>query len=81
MYTSLRARLWLTYAIIILLILSILGIGNFVYIIRHPLIDRQALGRLDAALTVIRVRSMNARSFPGIISNISIASVIPWLFV
>ena len=61
MYTSLRARLWLTYAILILLILSILGIGIFVYIIRHPLIDRQALGRLDAALTVIQ-RQINERS-------------------
>jgi len=61
MYTSLRARLWLTYAILILLILSILGIGIFVYIIRHPLIDRQALGRLDAALNVIQ-RQINERS-------------------
>ena len=61
MYTSLRARLWLTYAILILLILSILGVGIFVYIIRHPLIDRQALGRLDAALTVIQ-RQINERS-------------------
>jgi len=61
MYTSLRARLWLTYAILILLILSILGIGIFVYIIRRPLIDRQALGRLDAALTVIQ-RQINERS-------------------
>jgi len=61
MYTSLRARLWLTYAIIILLILSILGIGIFVYIIRNPLIDRQALGRLDVALTVIQ-RQINERS-------------------
>lgn len=61
MYTSLRARLWLTYAILILLILSILGIGIFVYIIRHPLIDRQAVGRLDAALTVIQ-RQINERS-------------------
>jgi len=61
MYTSLRARLWLTYAILILLILSILGTGIFVYIIRHPLIDRQALGRLDAALTVIQ-RQINERS-------------------
>jgi len=61
MYTSLRARLWLTYAILILLILSILGVGIFVYIIRHPLIDRQALGRMDAALTVIQ-RQINERS-------------------
>jgi len=61
MFTSLRARLWLTYAIIILLILSILGIGIFVYIIRNPLIDRQALVRLDAALAIIQ-RQINERS-------------------
>ncbi|MCD6426423.1 MAG: HAMP domain-containing protein [Anaerolineales bacterium] len=61
MFTSLRARLWLTYAIIILLILSILGIGIFVYVIRNPLIDRQALGRLDAALAIIQ-RQINERS-------------------
>ncbi len=65
MFTSLRARLWLTYAIIILLILSILGIGIFVYIIRNPLIDRQALVRLDAALAIIQ-RQINERSIlPG----------------
>lgn len=61
MFTSLRARLWLTYAIIILLILSILAIGIFVYIIRNPLIDRQALGRLDAAIAIIQ-RQINERS-------------------
>ncbi|NQS92155.1 MAG: HAMP domain-containing protein [Chloroflexi bacterium] len=62
MFTSLRARLWITYAIIILLILSIIGIGIFVYIIRNPLIDRQALARLDAALGIIQ-RQLNDRSF------------------
>lgn len=61
MYTSLRARLWITYAIIILLILSIIGIGIFVYIIRNPLIDRQALARMDAALLIIQ-RQLNDRS-------------------
>ncbi len=61
MFSSLRARLWLTYAIIILLILSILGVGVFVYIIRNPLIDRQALSRLDAAQAIIQ-RQINERS-------------------
>ncbi len=61
MFTSLRARLWVTYAIIILLILSILAIGVFVYIVRNPLIDRQAIGRLDTALTLIQ-RQINNRT-------------------
>jgi len=75
MFTSLRARLWLTYAIIILLILSILGIGIFVYIIRNPLIDRQALGRLDAALVIIqrqiKDRSIIPRDYPQYLNRIS----------
>lgn len=61
MFTSLRTRLWLTYAVIILLILSILGVSIFVYIIRNPLIDRQALARLDAALLLIQ-RQLSDRS-------------------
>lgn len=60
MFTSLRARLWLTYAVIIILILSILAVGIFVYIIRNPLIDRQALARLDATKTLIQ-RQLNER--------------------
>lgn len=61
MFTSLRARLWLTYAVIITLILSILGVSIFVYIIRNPLIDRQALAKLDAAKTLIQ-RQLNERA-------------------
>ena len=61
MFTSLRARLWLTYAIIILLILSILGLGIFVYVIRNPVIDRRAIQKLDVTLTIIQ-RQLNERS-------------------
>lgn len=59
MFTSLRARLWLTYAVLITLILSILGVGIFVYIIRNPLIDRQALVRLDATKTLVQRQVAN----------------------
>ncbi len=62
MFTSLRARLWVTYAILILLILSILGIGVFVYVVRNPVIDRQALGKLDAASALIQ-RQLTEREF------------------
>ncbi len=61
MFTSLRARLWLTYALLIILIISILGVGILVYIVRNPLVDRQALARLDAAMQLIR-RQLNDRS-------------------
>jgi len=61
MFTSLRARLWLTYAILILLILSILGIGIFVYVIQNPVIDRQAIQRLDLAIAIIQ-RQLDERN-------------------
>jgi len=61
MFTSLRARLWFSYAILIILILAILAMGIFIYIIRNPLIDRQALARLDAAQTLIQ-RQLNDRA-------------------
>jgi signal transduction histidine kinase len=61
MFTSLRARLWLTYAIIILLILSIVGLGIFVYIIRNPIVDRQAIQKLDLALKLMK-RQLNERN-------------------
>jgi signal transduction histidine kinase len=41
--------------------LSILGLGIFVYIIRNPIIDRQANQRLDVALTFIQ-RQLNDRN-------------------
>ena len=59
MFTSLHARLWLTYAIIILLILSILGMGIFVYIVRNPVIDRQAMQKLDLSLSLIQRQLKN----------------------
>lgn len=62
MFSSLRARLWLTYAVIITLILSILGVSIFVYVIRNPLIDRQGLAKLEAAKVMIQ-RQLSDRAF------------------
>ncbi|MBS1250835.1 MAG: Sensor histidine kinase ResE [Chloroflexi bacterium] len=53
MLTSLRSRLWLTYALVISTVLSILAVGLLVYLIRHPLADRQAIQKLDLAATII----------------------------
>lgn len=61
MFKSLRTRLWLTYAVIIVLILSILGVSTLVYIISNPLIDRQTITRLEAAKLLIQ-RQINDRA-------------------
>lgn len=54
MFNSLQSRLWLTYAILVVVILSIIALGVFVYVVRHPLIDRQALQKLDVASKLIK---------------------------
>ena len=53
--------MWLTYAIIIIMILSIIAIGIFVYIIRNPIVDRQAIQKLDLALRLMQ-RQLNERN-------------------
>jgi signal transduction histidine kinase len=54
MFTSLQSRLWLTYAVLVVVILSIIAVGVFVYVIRYPLIDRQAMQKLDVASKLIK---------------------------
>ncbi|OQY36147.1 MAG: hypothetical protein B6I38_00240 [Anaerolineaceae bacterium 4572_5.1] len=53
MFTSLRSRLWLTYALVIGVILVILAFGLFVYVVRNPAVDRQAIQKLDLAAQVV----------------------------
>lgn len=53
MFLSVRSRLLFTYGILILVILSILGLALFVYVVRNPVVDRQSLQTLKAALLVI----------------------------
>jgi len=53
MFLSLRSRLLFTYAILILVILAILGLALFFYVVRNPVVDRQSLQTLKAALLVI----------------------------
>jgi len=48
MFTSLRSRLWLSYAFVITVALSIVAIVLLVYIARNPLLSRQAQQQLSA---------------------------------
>ena len=53
MFNSLRSRLWLTYLVLIGVVLVVMALVLLLYIIRNPRIDRQALERLDIAANVI----------------------------
>ncbi|NOT06271.1 MAG: HAMP domain-containing histidine kinase [Anaerolineales bacterium] len=56
MFSSLRSRLWLSYALLVVTALSIVAVILFVYLIRNPLLYRQTLERLQAVQTVVLER-------------------------
>ena len=56
MFSSLRSRLWLSYALLVVTALSIVAVILFVYLIRNPLLYRQTLERLQAVQTIVLER-------------------------
>lgn len=56
MFSSLRARLWFSYALLILTALSIVATVLFIYLLRNPILYRQALDRLKAVETILTSR-------------------------
>lgn len=53
MFTSLRARLWLSYALVTTIALSIVTVVLFVFLIRNPVLSRQTQERLRTAQNLI----------------------------
>jgi len=58
MFSSLRFRLWLSYAFIIVTVLGFVAVILFIYQVRNPISYRQAAERLDAVRTVIITRGI-----------------------
>jgi len=56
MWHSLRTRLWLTYAGLVLVVLGVLGLGLVLYLLRNPVLDRQTILRLDTAASILERR-------------------------
>jgi two-component system OmpR family sensor kinase len=59
MFASLRSRLWLTYALLILAVLAIVGTGMVLALIRNPLIYRQATLTLRVTEAALKLRMEN----------------------
>src|SRR5690242_17987384 len=53
MFTSLRSRLWLSYAFVITIALSIVVIVLFAFLLRNPFLSRQLQQRLRTAQSSI----------------------------
>jgi signal transduction histidine kinase len=58
MFSSLRVRLWLSYAILILIALLIVATVLFIYFLRNPILYRQAIARLNAVETIVASREL-----------------------
>ena len=64
MWHSLRARLWLTYAALVVFVLTIVGLGLVLYLLRNPALDRQTIQRLEATSAVLIARLRQERGLP-----------------
>jgi len=56
MFSSLRSRLWLSYALLIVTALSVVALSLFIYLIRNPLLYRQTTERLQAVQSIVMER-------------------------
>ena len=53
MFTSLRSRLWLSYALVITVALGVVALVLLVFLIRNPLLSRQTRGQLTTVRDII----------------------------
>lgn len=70
MFTSLRARLWLSYALVTTIALSIVTVVLFVFLIRNPVLSRQTQERLRSALSLIIANPQEFINDPAAIERI-----------
>ena len=70
MFTSLRARLWLSYALVITIALSIVTAVLFLFLIRNPVLSRQTQERLRSALSLIIANPQDFINDPAAIERI-----------
>ncbi|HNK63495.1 MAG TPA: HAMP domain-containing sensor histidine kinase [Anaerolineales bacterium] len=73
MFTSLRSRLWLSYAFLIVTALSVVTIVMFVSLFRSPLMYRQTLDRMQAVQSVLiqRMGEPQSPSLPALAERAS----------
>jgi signal transduction histidine kinase len=62
MFSSLRSRLWLSYALIIVTALGVVALVLFIYLLRNPVLYRQTSEKLKAVQTVVTERESQSQS-------------------
>ncbi len=60
MFATLRARLWLSYAVVVTAALGIVGVVLFAFLLQSPLLYREASGKLLAVRNLLDRRQVDA---------------------
>ncbi|HET7144477.1 MAG TPA: HAMP domain-containing sensor histidine kinase [Anaerolineales bacterium] len=63
MFSSIRSRLWLSYAFLVVTALGIVAIVLFIYLIRNPFLYRQTLEKLRVVQTAVVKRDAQSIEF------------------
>ena len=71
MFSSLRSRLWLSYALLIVTALGIVAATLFIYLLRNPLLYRQTLERLNAVQSVVVEQSSTNKPLSNVAEKAS----------
>jgi len=74
MFTSLRSRLWLTYALLIFAALGLVLVVLTIYLLRNPLLYRQTISEMKAIETVVQARQdeiggLSPRELAGVLNR------------
>lgn len=69
MFSSLRNRLFLTYSLIIFVVLCIVGAALVTYVIRNPAVDRQTYAVLDDIADRILDRNISHETIPEVLTQ------------
>ena len=71
MFTSLRSRLWLSYAFVIAVALSVVAIVLLVFVARNPYLSRQTQDQLNAVRDFIAENPQKIINDPSVLRDYS----------
>lgn len=80
MFTSLRSRLWLSYAIVIMVALGVVAVILLVFLVRNPALSRQTQSRLNTVRDLILENPQRFLDDPGLLEELSASNNVRVIF-
>src|SRR5512138_3570483 len=76
MFRSLHARLWLSYAAVIVTALAVVGLVLAIFLLRNPLLYRKTYLRLTAAEAVLATQPQGAVVLPQVAEELDVRAMV-----